>query len=106
MTDQQKRIRIAEKCGWTDIKEKWSGIYGEPTELGGKNKNYLWRRVPDYLNDLNAMHEAERQILNEETWQIYRHNLTKITFNTGEDEVSATARQRADAFLLTIGEKI
>lgn len=52
MTDEQMRIAIAEACGWKLIQRLQSGWHG-------------WREqgplqeLPDYLNDLNAMHEAE-----------------------------------------------
>ena len=64
--------------------------------------------LPDYLNDLNAMHEAEK-VLTEKgvnPWWTYvdwinRHNLTPFGQSTA---AHATAAQRAEAFLRTIGK--
>jgi len=52
MTQEQKRIKLAEAGGWTEISDwKAAGINGKhPTES--------WVEViPDYFNDLNAVHE-------------------------------------------------
>lgn len=53
MKPEQQRIAIAKACGWTDteIINKGGKIMYGPTE------------VADYLNDLNAMHEAEKACL-------------------------------------------
>ncbi len=61
--------------------------------------------LPDYFNDLNAMHEAEK-VLTESQQMPYRTAL----FCTEEVDYSyfklihATAAQRAEAFLRTIGK--
>jgi len=68
--------------------------------------------LPDYLNDLNAMHEAEK-ILNEKQAVWYLQKLTQVRFKAGvsgmigcmiDKTVFATASQRAEAFLRTIGK--
>lgn len=64
---------------------------------------------PDYLNDLNAMHEAEKVLYDKNSchrfWKyadvlkcLYPANLGIDTF------IHATASQRAEAFLRTIGK--
>jgi hypothetical protein len=97
MTPEKQRIAIAEACG---IKDPWRGCY--------------WARgVGDYLNDLNAMREAE-QTLWEKDWTS-RHDfvdeLARIISPThgyhhqsGVDLLDATAAQRAEAFLRTINK--
>lgn len=70
-----------------------------------KHPNHVFGPVPDYINDLNAMHEAEK-VLTEEQWTDYYDNLldtTKPSFVL-RDITHATASQRAEAFLRTIGK--
>ena len=67
--------------------------------------------VPDYIQDLNAMHSAE-QILNTmqslrypttSAWNVYRENLSVLVNDTDWVSLwSATAAQRAEAFVLTM----
>ena len=110
MTDEQMRIAIAEACGWTEI--QWSELINPCIAIEKKQFcrdtepfRCLW--LPDYLNDLNAMHEAEK-VLTEagvNIWWKYvgfinRHNETFFGLETA---VHATARQRAEAFLRTKG---
>jgi len=58
-------------------------------------------RPPDYLNDLNAMKKAENSI--PQPSDFYRYNLIKVC---GEERRIhlATAAQRAEAFLYTLGK--
>ncbi len=94
MSPEQQRIAIAEACGWVKSQYgKWSNnglILPDPLN------------PPDYLNDLNAMHEAEK-ILNSESGYhgIGGYGLYLVAL---EHNVSATAAERAEAFLRTIGE--
>jgi hypothetical protein len=102
-------IAIAEACGWTDAE-----IIGKenPTPFGimpnERNEGDNYRLIPNYCNDLNAMHEAEgflgpkdyqsfRWIL----WGLVKRPLVTEWFRA---QLSATARQRAEAFLRTIGK--
>jgi archaellum biogenesis protein FlaJ (TadC family) len=115
MTPEAQRIAIAEACGWTEIRYH---------KLHAGNEGYLGSHVakdgvlsrdwvPDYLNDLNAMREVERTIpyvLQTD----YLNTLADVlgvgdaATNWSEDEwgifkmVSATASQRAEAFLRTL----
>lgn len=103
MNKESQRIKIAEACG---LKVVSDGIthYLTPCILGtgvihpdGKGLTY----VPNYLNDLNAMHEAEKLLRAEdELWGEYCGHLVKngSWFNA----VDATAAQRAEAFLRTL----
>jgi hypothetical protein len=52
--------------------------------------------IPDYCGDLNAMHEAEN-VLDETQAKCYEAMLVEYGFH-------ATARQRAEAFLRTLGK--
>jgi hypothetical protein len=133
MSPEKQRIAIAEACAWQhrlatnenpverggmrlpnrfsiDGVEAWwhdgrpenTGVYAEP---------------PRYLSDLNAMHEAEKTLLSEyeagrsSDWLEYDRQLKVITdagVGRGHYRTSklwhATAAQRAEAFLRTIGK--
>lgn len=105
MTKEQQRIVIAKVCGWencydftfeTDRHGRTGRIYGShPIEK-------VSRELPDYLNDLNAMHEAERILLADNNarsrWFIWMQAKTDLA------GTHATAPQRAEAFLRTIGK--
>ena len=95
MTPEQQRIAIAEACGIVS-KDKWGSLYKTPRGI--------LRDCPDYLNDLNAMHEAEK-VLTPLEWFNYSALLTKIVGPKDQEyylNIHATAAQRAEAFLRTI----
>jgi hypothetical protein len=61
---------------------------------------------PNYCNDLNAMHEAEKA-LNPMKASEYARMLTSIAWESEQPvfaPMTATARQRAEAFLRTLGK--
>ena len=68
MTLDEKRIAIADACGWIVKFNPDTGLWraenqktGKITQWWGVSEDHA-RRVcfPDYFYDLNAMHEAER----------------------------------------------
>jgi DNA-binding transcriptional regulator PaaX len=98
MKPEQQRIAIAEACGWRKMEA--------PKELGfGASAPdkcwYFTHQLPDYLSDLNAMHEAEK-ILNTNQAADYCELLRPIICGCWR-LVHATAAQRAEAFLKTLG---
>ena len=134
MKPEQQRIAIAEACGWTFEKKPrcnmlskrpaWHIIspegkincgieiwhetrYGKESNYApfeGELVNYLNESgVPDYLNDLNAMHEAEK-IFNDALYCRYINELCDVTIKGNNSMYMATAAQRAEAFLRTIGK--
>lgn len=60
-----------------------------------------WKCAKDYCADLNAMHEAE-EFLSGNLWIGYVNDLANIEGNLFG--IRATARQRAEAFLRTLGK--
>jgi hypothetical protein len=88
MTPDQQRITIATACGY---------------------KSYSWRLtsdgwlfadiVPDYLNDLNAMHEAEK-VLTADQWYEY----DRLMPLHDPQKMHVNAAEKAEAFLRTIGK--
>ena len=99
MSDQEINIAIAEACGWKfdDSMEMW---------LSPNDIHFFPWQLPDYCNDLNAMHEAEGTLTKQQQEE-YDYQLSEITAPiTGErwSLLHANARQRAEAFLRTIGK--
>jgi hypothetical protein len=91
MKPEAQQIAIAEACGWI-IQKVWDGsLIGKP-----KNEQGPMDDLPDYLHDLNAMHEAEKLIMDESSI-IYFEWLTRLSCPW-----HATAAQRAEAFLRTL----
>ena len=109
MSEKEINIAIAEACGWT-----WHGEDSWP-----KNpSNFYWKKgrlnyqiLPNYLNDLNAVREAE-ELLDDDQWLEYMLNLQDVLQrdpNRGkwivcQDNMHSTAAQRAKAFVKTIGK--
>lgn len=124
MDTRQQRIEIAEACGWIIKQIQVDGVPDVcilPPNIPDTSEN-VWRFVgtnlPDYVNDLNAMHEAEKVLkgsIDDEHSEVsgYSENLTTVIYGEGElesiwfaDLIRATASQRAEAFLRTIGKWI
>lgn len=110
MSPEKQRIAIAKACGWkrhADGLGYYQGVH--PALMGG-------RAIPNYLTDLNAMHEVESKSFNTAQREDFACHLLNIV--AGEeyqrgDFVSitrvgfilthATASQHAEAFLRTLG---
>lgn len=95
MTDEQINAAIAEACGWTGI---------NATHKSGKapNADYVGSEfIPNYCTDLNAMHEAEEALKGKQfgTYGIALNDIEGSLWG-----IRATARQRAEAFLRTLGK--
>ena len=90
MKDEQQIIAIAEACGF--YVESYRNEEGEV-------KIYA-PCFPDYLEDLNAMHEAEEALTTEQLYTMLKY-LSRARRSTvcGVAVMRATARQRAEAFL-------
>lgn len=103
MTDTEIRIVIAEKCGWVNLHvNEIYGILGTPPKSISGN----WDKVPDYPNDLNACHEFEETLAEEHNGEgsgPYYRNILGGICGTHAKAISATARQRCEAFLRAHG---
>ncbi len=103
MNPEEQRIAIATVCGWTGI--DWNGVDQDFVGVRPEYPSYANPAkfpIPGYLNDLNAMHEAENYAgcyrgFNEN----YIGNLQAVT-PEGQWHECATAAQRAEAFLKTL----
>lgn len=85
MTDEQINAAITEATGL------WDHPYSSDT-----------KRMYDFCNDLNAMHEAEKVL--DIVQQGYFWDHIKDIVGEGFTQLHATARQRAEAFLRTLGK--
>jgi hypothetical protein len=103
MTNEQINIAIAKACGLTIVSD---GIMHHLTPCGKKTEHdpegCLLKECPDYCNDLNAMHEAE-EVLTQEQEDRYVTILC-LEIQTEPRLHHATARQRAEAFLRALGK--
>lgn len=124
MKPELQRIAIAEACGFRHVKCPTSSLSGEdphnPAPMTYWREPKLWDEfytigLPDYLNDLNAMHEAEKVLDTPEKWQGYGEELALVAWRDRQiagthiemnrrSWIHATAAQRAEAFLRTIGK--
>lgn len=105
MTPEAQQIAIAEACGW---KLEWRNINGRNVRSAVRRVQ-MWvfqqEELPDYLNDLNAMHEAEKLLKSEQhfTFQVeLARVINTTTYPLNFALLHATATQRAEAFLRTL----
>lgn len=110
-------IAIAKACGWTNI-DKYFGRAPIPftrSFLGGTDDGlaegedtlgHEIKPIPDYCNDLNAMHEAEKTLEIVSLGLYLRILADKFPYNGGYSwtfgyakSITATSAQRAEAFL-------
>jgi hypothetical protein len=108
MTPNEINRAIAESMGWVRRPEnpphwgfKWKDPDGE-----------VWCFLPNYHNDLNAIHEAVKTLQDQDAFlrelQFVTEEFTSVDAD-GDDEwlwysVTATAPQRCEAYLKTIGK--
>lgn len=103
MSPRAQRIAIAEVCGYyqfvTYMGDTWARIGPISQEI-----------IPNYLNDLNAMHEAETVLTpaQSERYAEFMLDVMEIptpfigTARCAYLTMHATAAQRAEAFLRTL----
>jgi hypothetical protein len=115
MTDDQINIAIAENVlGWRQ------SVAGHPQSgnlvvvwTDNKSNFCHFRKPAKFCNDLNAMREAEQKLWSM-NWELrfeFIYQLAKVVnpihgyrMQEGIDLLDATARQRAEALLKTIGK--
>lgn len=116
MTDKEMNIAMAEACGarWRCVNaashRQMSFDDGKPLavirDTTPEDIKFYAKKLPDYLHDLNAMYDAEEIFYGKsgtfrgsEQTIIYERLLARLN-----SPLRATARQRAEAFLITIGK--
>ncbi len=106
MTPEKQRIAIAEACGWRSNPIRLGHF---PPGLHPQCNINNHFEMPDYLNDLNAMHEAERSLITPDVEKKWIENLCRVVHqfsqrtHTSNLMVRSTAPQRAKALLKTFG---
>ena len=121
MTPEQKRIRIAEICGREHCpdcpNQGWFYVNRTGREDGEPDQEQCrWCETvegsifnsPNYLNDLNAMHEAVNGLSHDQRLK-YRQclqNMFTFSMHNPTPAIDAPASMRADAFLLAHGVEI
>jgi hypothetical protein len=110
MKPEEQRIAIAEVCGWTAIFHNSVARDYMGHKPNDDRDMYV---IPDYLNDLNAMHEAENLVIYSDerlpkkyTQQIKAAICREAGLRKAHMDfdmcITATAAQRAEAFLKTL----
>ena len=103
MTPDQQRIAIAQACGWTPVQCRKCKPNKCACDTDKPNPN----TPPNYLGDLNACHEMEKVLTDKgvNAWWAYVANINRNNPRPfgSESAVHATAAQRAEAFLRTLG---
>jgi hypothetical protein len=117
MSDQEINIAIAELCRWRIAGRVLPVDKESATACWIRPNGHEWQEesLPDFCNDLNAMHEEIMSLEGPIRDHSYRRALAKsvgvIGFEDWEHSLvcldkltNATARQRAEAFLRTLGK--
>lgn len=109
MTPEQINIAIAEECGWV-IKDNGTIFTPSGDYYGqvGFTAEAYHQILPNCHNDLNAMHEAEKQFYPpvSKKWNRYIDRLMEVVCDEIQTVACASAPQRAEAFLRTVGKWI
>jgi hypothetical protein len=108
MTQEQKQIKLAEAAGWR-LFSPFKNLWAPPKHVVEYECDAY--PLPDYFNDLNAVHELEQQTWFKE-WNLrddFCDHLALIIDPlhgyrglTVSDALQATATQRAEALGLTL----
>ena len=97
LTDEEVRIKVAEYDGWKQVRAQFGTVQGIMPPMRG------WIEVPDYLNDLNAMHEVEEKCIGLEGEKADRY-MDWLQRIADPWDWHAKAAERAEAFVLVMEE--
>lgn len=110
MSPKQQQIAIAKACNWKQV--TWDN---KPEEIWEQITPFYCvsaeSKLPDYLNDLNAMHQAEKVLTQEQMIDYSRYVGKTITSHLPASRaawmdfklIHVTAAQKSKAFLQTLG---
>ena len=115
MTEDEINVALAEAFGWREIKRFLGGLFGLPPDTWKRQGTY-WTSLgkydtPNFTADLNVIAEAESR-LDDAQWLEYMLNLQDVLkcrpegnkWRVCRENMSATARQKAEALVKTIGK--
>jgi hypothetical protein len=103
MSEEEINIAIAEYRGWQILEPE---VHKAITYHWAIEPDSSKSILPDYCNDLNAMHDAEKTLSRGQNYHqlygfgFYVNTLTQICYQ--QHILTATASQRAEAFVRTI----
>jgi len=114
MTPEQQQRAIERVCGWiiaNPENDRADYRHWTPPNCVAKPNHTYGDRPPDYLGDLNACHEMEKVLTTTEQQNRYQSNVAEICWADHDradnqvvfNQLTATADQRAQAFLRTLG---
>ena len=106
MKPEQINIAIAESMGWHHTGIEDGEAWGYPKEDSAKDDpgriNTAW--IPDYHGDLNAMHDVQESLNPKQTETYEAHLWEVLSRSKQEYDWKASAAQRSEAYLRTIGK--
>ena len=112
VTDKELNVEIAEYCRWRNIREQDYQPFGTNEYIDGPSQVWVgihpesdvdskeYEVIPDYCNDLTARAEAENVLTTTQTTTMSQYLHRRLGMLWG----FATASQRAEAFVRTIGK--
>lgn len=111
MNKTEQIIKLAQFEGWTNLRVHKGKVWGtvpDAKELDSQGALENFYEVPDYFNDLNAVHRLEKKLLFSRR-QIY-YNRLRMGSSKGLDGmvvtpeycIMATAERRAEAMIETL----
>ena len=107
LSAEEKRIKVAELCGWHEKEMRFanSEIVYDAWFHKDKGHHCLTDLLPDYLNDLNACHEFEKglDIDQQLRYEAVLAGVVDCWRHSNWCQFHATAEQRCEAFVLTMG---
>jgi NCAIR mutase (PurE)-related protein len=115
MSEAEINAVIAEACGWKPpeplSESYWKGIPDREIRCQFCGCHFCDCKTEfamrDYCNNLNAIHEAEKRIIIGKLESEYLEALNRVVRETNIcyfAKVCATARQRAEALVKTVGK--
>jgi len=105
MSDEEINRAIAEHLGWKFIPCRDDGFGRATGERWRDPDGDIGLTPPDYSSDLNAMHEAEKAFTSVQC-SFYTYSMREVIteHDASRRTWHATAPQRAEAFLRTVGK--
>lgn len=103
MKPEAQRIAIAKACGWEE------SAIDSKTCYNPHGAHCYWSDVPDYLNDLSAMHEAEEAAIKLSNagglpFSVLGYHDRLIARHGTVGAILSSATERAEQFLKTLGK--
>ena len=110
MKPEEQNRAIALHCGLKETQSPAGPYWYHADHPQCQDGAVLWE-LPDYNSDLNAMADAEKTLKTEREQNCYTSNIAEVCYANYErrnnqvvfNQLTATAEERSEAFLRTIG---